>query len=30
MPQVVATDFNAIVQFDGFAVNPQAWDPLLA
>jgi hypothetical protein len=28
MPQVVATDFNLIVQFDGFAVNPQAWDPL--
>jgi Protein of unknown function (DUF5672) len=28
MPQVVATDFNLIVQADGFAVNPQAWDPL--
>ena len=28
MPQVVSTDFNLIVQADGFAVNPQAWDPL--
>ena len=25
-PRVVSTDFNLIVQPDGFAVNPQAWD----
>src|ERR1700720_3652079 len=26
MPKVVTTDFNLIVQPDGFATNPQAWD----
>jgi hypothetical protein len=26
MPKMVTTDFNLIVQPDGFAVNPQAWD----
>lgn len=26
IPRVVETDFNLIVQPDGFAVNPQAWD----
>jgi hypothetical protein len=26
MPNVVTTDFNLIVQWDGFAVNSQAWD----
>jgi hypothetical protein len=26
MPRVVKTDFNLVVQADGFAVNPQAWD----
>jgi glycosyltransferase involved in cell wall biosynthesis len=29
MPKVVTTDFNLIVQADGFAVNPQAWDDML-
>jgi hypothetical protein len=28
IPSTVQTDFNLIVQADGFAVNPQAWDPL--
>jgi hypothetical protein len=28
MPKIVATDFNLVVQPDGFAVNPQAWDDL--
>ena len=28
IPSTVETDFNLIVQADGFAVNPQAWDPL--
>jgi hypothetical protein len=26
MPKVVSTDFNLIVQSDGFAVNQEAWD----
>jgi hypothetical protein len=26
MPRVIATDFNLMVQPDGFAVNPQSWD----
>ncbi len=26
MPRAVTTDYNLIVQPDGFAVNPQAWD----
>ncbi len=26
MPRTVTTDFNLVIQPDGFAVNPQAWD----
>jgi hypothetical protein len=26
MPRVVATEFNLVVQSDGFATNPNAWD----
>lgn len=26
VPRVVATDFTIVVQSDGFAVNPEAWD----
>jgi hypothetical protein len=25
IPQTVVEDFNIVVQYDGFAVNPQAW-----